>query len=67
MDFQELMMADLAELEPQAPDSLKEIAYHRLEEMLVRLELAPGSVVTEKIWLIRSVLAAPQCVRRSKD
>ena len=48
MDSQELMVADLEELEPQAPDSLKETAYHRLEGMLVRLELAPGSVVTEK-------------------
>jgi DNA-binding GntR family transcriptional regulator len=48
MDFQELLIADLAELEPQAPDSLKEIAYHRLEEKLVFLEVAPGSVVTEK-------------------
>ncbi len=48
MDFQELMLANLADLEPQAPDSLKEIAYHRLEEKLVLLEFAPGSVVTEK-------------------
>ena len=48
MDFRELLVADLAELEPQAPDSLKEIAYHRLEEKIVRLEFAPGSVVTEK-------------------
>ena len=48
MDFQELLVADLAELDPQAPDSLKEIAYHRLEEKLVRLDFAPGSVVTEK-------------------
>jgi DNA-binding GntR family transcriptional regulator len=48
MDFQELLMADLTDLEQQAPDSLKEIAYHRLEEQLVRLEFAPGSVVTEK-------------------
>ncbi len=48
MDFQELMIADLAELGPQAPDSLKELAYHRLEEKLVLMEFAPGSVVTEK-------------------
>lgn len=48
MDFLELLVADLTELEPQAPDSLKEIAYHRLEEKIVRLEFAPGSVVTEK-------------------
>ena len=47
MDFHELLVADLAELEPQAPDSLKEIAYHRLEEKIVRLEFRPGSVVTE--------------------
>ncbi len=47
MDFQELLVADLAELEPQAPDSLKEIAYHRLEEKIVRLEFEPGAVVTE--------------------
>ncbi len=48
MDFQDLLAADLAELCPRAPDSLKEIAYHRLEEKIVRLEFAPGSVVTEK-------------------
>ena len=47
MDFQELLVADLAELQPQAPESLKEIAYLRLEEKLVRLEFRPGSVVTE--------------------
>ena len=48
MDFQELLVADLSELDQQAPDSLKEIAYYRLEEKLVRLDFAPGSVVTEK-------------------
>ena len=48
MDFQEILVADLAELKPLAPDSLKEIAYHRLEEKIVRLEFQPGSTVTEK-------------------
>ncbi len=48
MDFQDLLSADLADLHPQAPESLQEIAFHRLEEMIVRLEFAPRSVLTEK-------------------
>ena len=48
MDFQELLSADLADFQPQPPESLQEIAYHRLEEKIVRLEFAPRSVVTEK-------------------
>ena len=31
----------------QAPASLNEEAYRRIEEMIVTLELAPGSVVSE--------------------
>jgi len=48
MDFQELMIADLTDLVPRGADSLKETAYHRLEEKLVQLDIAPGSVITEK-------------------
>ncbi|MBH68754.1 MAG: GntR family transcriptional regulator [Rhodospirillaceae bacterium] len=48
MKFSELMVADVDVPEQQAPDSLKELAYHRLEERIVRLELAPGLVITEK-------------------
>ena len=39
---------DLTKWEYQAPDTQKEIAYHRLEEKIVLLEFSPGVVVTEK-------------------
>ncbi len=48
MDSHGSMVTDLDELEKQAPESLKEIAYHRLEEKIVRLEFSPGAVITEK-------------------
>ena len=48
MDFYKSIALDLEILEPQATDSLKELAYHRLEDKIVRLEFRPGIFVTEK-------------------
>ena len=54
MDFYKSIALDLEILEPQATDSLKELAYHRLEDKIVRLEFRPGIFVTEK-ELARSI------------
>ena len=48
MNYRDALAVDLKEIEFQAPDSQKEIAYHRLEEKIVLLEFSPGAVVTEK-------------------
>ena len=48
MDFYKSIALDLEILEPQATDSLKELAYHSLEDKIVRLEFRPGTFVTEK-------------------
>ena len=48
MEYRDSLAVDLTKWEYQAPDTLKEIAYHRLEEKIVLLEFSPGVVVTEK-------------------
>ena len=48
MDFYRSIALDLELSEPQATDSLKELAYHRLEDKIVRLEFKPGIFVTER-------------------
>ena len=48
MEYRDSLAVDLTKWEYQAPDTQKEIAYHRLEEKIVLLEFSPGVVVTEK-------------------
>ena len=48
MDFYRSIALDLELSKPQATDSLKELAYHRLEDKIVRLEFKPGIFVTER-------------------
>jgi len=48
MEHRDSLAVDLTKWEYQAPDTQKEIAYHRLEEKIVLLEFSPGVVVTEK-------------------
>ena len=48
MEYRDSLAVDLTKWEHQAPDTQKEIAYHRLEEKIVLLEFSPGVVVTEK-------------------
>ena len=48
MDYYRSIALDLELSEPQATDSLKELAYHRLEDKIVRLEFKPGIFVTER-------------------
>ena len=52
MDFYRSIALDLELSEPQATDSLKELAYHRLEDKIVRLEFKPGIFVTERNLLV---------------
>ncbi|MBB44500.1 MAG: GntR family transcriptional regulator [Rhodospirillaceae bacterium] len=48
MEYRDSLAVDRTKWEYQAPDTQKEIAYHRLEEKIVLLEFSPGVVVTEK-------------------
>ena len=48
MEYRDSLAVDRTKWEYQAPDTQKEIAYHRLEEKIVLLEFSPGAVVTEK-------------------
>ena len=48
MEYKDSLAVDLTKWQYQAPDTQKEIAYHRLEEKIVLLEFSPGVVVTEK-------------------
>ena len=48
MEYRDSLAVDLTKWEYQAPDTQKEIAYHRLEEKIVLLVFSPGVVVTEK-------------------
>ena len=65
MDFYRSIALDLELSEPQATDSLKELAYHRLEDKIVRLEFKPGIFVTEGNLLSLSASVEPPLEKRS--